>query len=200
MDVRLGRVSQRAGGTTVRLFIKAAAIVRRTRRARPVAGRDRAKRRHPNRGPERAGARDQVGDVTVIGPSAATAQATIDTNGLATDVFVEYGANNVLNHEDADDLARRRVWIWRTSSSSCSGSTPAALINYRIVAENSAGTTDHPDRHAHHAAEFRIRWREQRRLVHVRRPRHRQCRQRRARRSARKRRAARSSAPQVPTR
>ena len=67
----------------------------------------------------------QVGDVTVVGPSEATAQATVDTNGLATNVFVEYGTNGVLNMRTPRSRSQRD-WIWRMSSSSCSGLDPAA--------------------------------------------------------------------------
>ena len=85
----------------------------------------------------------QVGDVTVLGPSEATARATIDTNGLATDVFIEYGENNVLNMRtpkislaagsDPQDVIVQLL-----------GLDPGSVINYRIVAENSAGTTTTP--------------------------------------------------------
>jgi Ca2+-binding RTX toxin-like protein len=85
----------------------------------------------------------QVGDVTVLGPSEATAQATIDTNGLATEVYVEYGANNVLNLKSPKvsiaagaDLANVVVQLL--------GLEPGSAISYRIVAENSAGKTATP--------------------------------------------------------
>ena len=85
----------------------------------------------------------QVGDVTVVGPSEATAQLTIDTNGLATDVFVEYGTNGVLNQRTPVislaaglDLANVVVQLL--------GLDPGSIISYRIVAENSAGTTTTP--------------------------------------------------------
>jgi Ca2+-binding RTX toxin-like protein len=85
----------------------------------------------------------QVGDVTVVGPSEATAVATIDTNGLATNVFVEYGTNGVLNMRTPTislaaglDLADIIVQLL--------GLDPGSIINYRIVAENSAGTTTSP--------------------------------------------------------
>jgi Ca2+-binding RTX toxin-like protein len=85
----------------------------------------------------------QVGDVSVLGPSSATANATIDTNGLATDVYVEYGANDVLNHSTPKislpaglDLADVAVQLL--------GLDPGSVISYRIVAENSAGTTTTP--------------------------------------------------------
>lgn len=85
----------------------------------------------------------QVGDVTVVGPSEATANATIDTNGLATNVFVEYGTNGVLNMRTPTislaaglDLADIVVQLL--------GLDPGSIIDYRIVAENSAGTTTTP--------------------------------------------------------
>jgi Ca2+-binding RTX toxin-like protein len=85
----------------------------------------------------------QVGDVTVVGPSEATAVATVDTNGLATNVFVEYGTNGVLNLRTPTislaaglDLADIVVQLL--------GLDPGSIINYRIVAENSAGTTTTP--------------------------------------------------------
>jgi Ca2+-binding RTX toxin-like protein len=85
----------------------------------------------------------QVGDVTVVGPGEATASAIIDTNGLATNVFVEYGTNGVLNMrtpvislEAGLDLANVLVQLL--------GLDPGITFNYRIVAENSAGTTTSP--------------------------------------------------------
>jgi len=85
----------------------------------------------------------QVGDVTVLGPSSANATATIDTNGLATDVFVEYGADGVLGLKTPKvsiaagaDLANVLVNLL--------GLEPGKTISYRIVAENSAGTTVSP--------------------------------------------------------
>lgn len=85
----------------------------------------------------------QVGDVTVLGPTSATANLTVDTNGLATDVFVEYGANNVLNLRTpkislaaGTDLEKVIVQLL--------GLDPGSVISYRIVAENSAGTTTTP--------------------------------------------------------
>jgi Ca2+-binding RTX toxin-like protein len=84
-----------------------------------------------------------VGDVTVVGPTEATAQATIDTNGLATNVFVEYGTDGVLNLSTpkislaaGTDLANVLVQLL--------GLEPGSVISYRIVAENSAGTTTTP--------------------------------------------------------
>jgi Ca2+-binding RTX toxin-like protein len=85
----------------------------------------------------------QVGDVTVLGPSEATAQATIDTNGLATNVFVEYGTNGVLNQrtpvislQAGLDLSNVLVQLL--------GLDPGSIITYRVVAENSAGKTVTP--------------------------------------------------------
>ena len=85
----------------------------------------------------------QVGDVIVVGPSEATAQLTIDTNGLATTVFVEYGTNGVLDQrtpvvllQAGLDLANVLVQLL--------GLDPGTVIEYRIVAENSAGTTTSP--------------------------------------------------------
>lgn len=82
----------------------------------------------------------QVADTTVLGPSEATAAATIDTNGLATDVFVEYGTNGVLNQRTprislaaGGDLQNVLVKL--------QGLDPGSIITYRVVAENSAGTT-----------------------------------------------------------
>jgi Ca2+-binding RTX toxin-like protein len=84
-----------------------------------------------------------VGDVTVLGPSEATAQATIDTKGLATDVYVEYGANGVLALKTPKvslaagaDLANVVVQLL--------GLDPGSVISYRVVAENSAGKTVTP--------------------------------------------------------
>ena len=79
----------------------------------------------------------QVGDVLVVGPSEATAQATIDTNGLATNVFVEYGTNGVLNQRTpvitlAAGLDLENILV------KLLGLQPS-IISYRIVAENSAG-------------------------------------------------------------
>ena len=85
----------------------------------------------------------QVADVSVLGPSAAQANVTIDTNGLATDVFVEYGANNILNLRTPTvslaaglDLANVIVQLL--------GLDPGSVISYRIVAQNSSGTTTTP--------------------------------------------------------
>jgi Ca2+-binding RTX toxin-like protein len=85
----------------------------------------------------------QVGEVSVLGPSEATANLTIDTQGLATDVFVEYGANNVLNMRTPKislaaglDLANLVVQLL--------GLDPGSTIGYRVVAENAAGTTVTP--------------------------------------------------------
>jgi Ca2+-binding RTX toxin-like protein len=85
----------------------------------------------------------QAGDVSVLGPTEATAQATIDTNGLATNVFVEYGTDGVLNQrtpvvtlQSGLDTANVLVQML--------GLDPGNLISYRIVAENSAGKTVTP--------------------------------------------------------
>lgn len=82
----------------------------------------------------------QVADTTVLGPSEATAAATIDTNGLATDVFVEYGTDGVLNQRTprislaaGGDVQNVLVKLL--------GLDPGSIITYRVVAENSAGTT-----------------------------------------------------------
>jgi Ca2+-binding RTX toxin-like protein len=82
----------------------------------------------------------QVGDLTVLGPSEATAATTIDTNGLATDVFVEYGTNGVLNQRTpkvslAAGADTQNVLV------KLLGLDPGSIITYRVVAENSAGTT-----------------------------------------------------------
>jgi Ca2+-binding RTX toxin-like protein len=85
----------------------------------------------------------QVGDVTVLGPSEATAQATIDTNGLATNVFVEYGTNGVLNQRTP--VITLQAGLDRANVlTQLLGLSPGSLIAYRIVAENSAGTTVTP--------------------------------------------------------
>ena len=85
----------------------------------------------------------QVGDLTVLGPSSANATATIDTNGLATDVFIEYGADGVLGLRTPKlsiaagvDLANVLVNLL--------GLEPGKTISYRIVAENSSGTATSP--------------------------------------------------------
>jgi Ca2+-binding RTX toxin-like protein len=85
----------------------------------------------------------QVGDVTVLGPTEATAHATVDTNGLATQVFVEFGANGVLDQRTpavslAAGLDLADVLV------SLLGLDPGTNFTYRIVAENSAGTTTGP--------------------------------------------------------
>jgi Ca2+-binding RTX toxin-like protein len=85
----------------------------------------------------------QVGDVLVLGPSKATAQATIDTNGLGTNVFAEYGTDGVLNQRTPvitlqAGLDPENVLV------PLLGLEPGSLINYRLVAENSAGKTVTP--------------------------------------------------------
>jgi Ca2+-binding RTX toxin-like protein len=85
----------------------------------------------------------QVGDVVVLGPSEATAQVVVDTNGLATDVFVEYGTNGVLNQRTpvislAAGLDLSNVLVRLL------GLDPGSIIEYRIVATNSSGTTTTP--------------------------------------------------------
>jgi Ca2+-binding RTX toxin-like protein len=85
----------------------------------------------------------QVGDVTVVGPTEVVAKATIDTNGLATNVFVQYGTDGILNLTspkvtlaaglDLQDVVLQLL-----------GLEPGSVIQYRVVAENSAGTSTSP--------------------------------------------------------
>jgi Ca2+-binding RTX toxin-like protein len=82
----------------------------------------------------------QVGDLNVLNPSEANVLATIDTQGLATNVFVEYGPNGILSYRTPViqlaaglDLADVVVKLLNLD--------PNSIINYRIVAENSAGTS-----------------------------------------------------------
>jgi Ca2+-binding RTX toxin-like protein len=84
-----------------------------------------------------------VGDVNVIGPSEATAQATIDTNGLATDVFVEYGTNGVLTMS-TPKISLAAGTELQDVLVQLLGLDPGSIITYRVVAENSAGKTVTP--------------------------------------------------------
>jgi Ca2+-binding RTX toxin-like protein len=142
MDARLAD-SVEAGGTTVRKFTRAAAVFA----ALAVLALSQVATAQSQTIPvvdlnlQAPGI--TVGDVNVIGPSEATALLTVDTNGLATNVFVEYGANGVLDQRTPVislaaglDLANVLVQLL--------GLDPGSIISYRIVAENSSGTTTTP--------------------------------------------------------
>jgi Ca2+-binding RTX toxin-like protein len=82
----------------------------------------------------------QVGDVTVAGPSTATVRGSIDPNGLATEVFVEYGANNVLNMKTPKISIAAGVDPQKFITELLN-LQPGTSYSYRIVAESAAGTT-----------------------------------------------------------
>jgi Ca2+-binding RTX toxin-like protein len=84
-----------------------------------------------------------VNDVTVLGPSEATVNATVDPNGLATTIFVEYGTDGILNQrtpaitiEGAIDPIPVLLQLL--------GLEPGTSYDYRVVVQNPAGTTTSP--------------------------------------------------------
>jgi Ca2+-binding RTX toxin-like protein len=84
-----------------------------------------------------------VNDVTVLGPSEATVQATVDPNGLATTLFVEYGTDGILDQRTpviSVNAALEPVEVLLQLL----GLEPGTSYSYRVVVENPAGTTTTP--------------------------------------------------------
>jgi Ca2+-binding RTX toxin-like protein len=135
---------QREGGTTVRLIIRTAAVcaalvavaVSQVGTAQSVT--------LPVDLPGIDGTLQlpavQVGDVTVAGPSTAKVSGSIDPNGLATQVYVEYGANNVLGLKTPKISIAAGVDPQKFITELLN-LQPNTSYSYRIVAESAAGTT-----------------------------------------------------------
>jgi Ca2+-binding RTX toxin-like protein len=80
-----------------------------------------------------------AGDVTVVGPDAATVSALVDPNGGATSVHVEYGANGVLNQRTpAISLGTGGDPVRYVTQ--LSGLDPDTIYSYRVVADSPAGS------------------------------------------------------------
>jgi Ca2+-binding RTX toxin-like protein len=84
-----------------------------------------------------------VDDLNVVGPSEATVTATVDPNGLATTVFVEYGVDGVLN------LTSPKVTVDASLDptkvvAQLLGLEPGTTYSYRVVVESAAGTATSP--------------------------------------------------------
>jgi phosphodiesterase/alkaline phosphatase D-like protein len=84
-----------------------------------------------------------TGDATVAGPSTATLTGTVDPNGQATNVQFEYGADESLNLTTPQE-AVGTVGTGLDAAKVVTdilGLQPGTSYSYRVVAENSAGTS-----------------------------------------------------------
>jgi Ca2+-binding RTX toxin-like protein len=84
-----------------------------------------------------------VDGVNLVGPSEATVTATVDPNGLATKVFVQYGTNGVLDLKSPTVTLDASVDPTKVVAQLL-GLEPGTTYGYRVVVESSAGTTTSP--------------------------------------------------------
>jgi Ca2+-binding RTX toxin-like protein len=84
-----------------------------------------------------------AGNVTVLGATSATLDATVNPNGLQTTVFFEYGRNGVLNLRTPAITVSAVVDPTKVVADLL-GLEPGSSYSYRVVADSPAGTSSGP--------------------------------------------------------
>ena len=81
-----------------------------------------------------------TGGATVSGPTTAKLTGTVDSNGLATNSYFEYGEGDVLDMTTPQDSVGAGLDAAKVATDVV-GLQPSTNYSYRIVAENASGTS-----------------------------------------------------------
>jgi Ca2+-binding RTX toxin-like protein len=84
-----------------------------------------------------------TGDASVVGPTSATLNGTVDPNSLATSFHFEYGENNVLDMRTPSVSVGAGLDPTKVGADLL-GLQPGTSYSYRVVAESAAGSSTGP--------------------------------------------------------